>query len=539
MESMHKHSMIFLASSVLVFLLCIATAHERVCAQEASLGEGIDEYFKNQNEDLQKELESAQQAPCTAQDVVDTLVNSGVVNLLKVPIYKRTNSILNRSIHDLPTFNWVDIHRGCFDLSVLPFYNQTSKLFFTRSDPFIRSYINLTGQDFIDAVEEVAELLRPEEASPIGEILPLFEHIKLQERRAGLYFRVGGHNNNWDVKFSLPLYYLERNFFLTPEEIEAISFSTAIRELSEGSSRSESEELLTEHLVSDKLGLGDLRIHALYAPWTTESTCWSLGGFITLPTAFAFQQGIIGGSFCKVRAIPPFDIQQIICGILGDSVAQQIQSFDTLTKLAFAVLDTLTANVADTSLGNNGHFTFAPLAQYEHFFNSCWGIRSQASIQYVAPAHERRFFIKRINPESFERDFTNPDLAEDNLAFIQQKIIDTLFPSVFSVKVRPGAIANANVALLCNYNCFEGWAGYDFYWQGEEKLELSQRIRNIFRTDVALNSRGIQHKFFGGIEFNIPYSCGLLYLGLRGDITFSSRGLGKDFTLAFNLAFSY
>lgn len=539
MKSTHKHSWLILASTMLVYLLYIGLpcATQKASAQERSLGDALDEYLENQ--DLQKEREEAQQTPCTADIAVSTLVDGGIVNLLKVPIYRRTNSVLNRNIHDLPTFNWVDIHRGCFDLAVLPFYNQTSKLFFTKTDPFIRSYINLTGQDFIDALEEIAQLIRPEESAPIGEILPLFQHIKLQERRAGLYFRVGGHNNDWDIKFSVPLYYLERNFFLTPEEIEAISFSPAIRELSEGSSRAESEELLTEHLVSDKLGLGDLRIHALYAPWTSETTRWSMGGFITLPTAFALKQGIIGGSFCKVRSIPPFDLQQIICGILGDSVAEQIQSFDTLTRLAFAVLDTLTANVADTSLGNNGHVTLAPLIQYEHFFNECWGMRSQGSIQYVVPGTERRYLIKRINKKSFDRDFANPDLAEANLAFIRQKVIDTLFPSVLSVKVRPGAIANVNGALLWKYNCFNAWAGYDFWWQGQEKLEFSEAQRRIFRTEVAINPQGIQHKFFGGIEFNIPYSCGLLYVGLRGDTTFSSRGIGKDFTLAFNLAFSY
>lgn len=483
--------------------------------------------------------EEAALPECTADIAIETLLALNVIDLLKVPFYKHSNSILNRNIHDLPTFNWVDIRPGCLNLSVLPFYNQTSKLFFTRSSPFIKSYLNITGEDFIDALTAIVDVADP--TIQPEEILPLFQNVKLQERRAGLYFRTGAHQNQWDLEFSVPLYYIERNFFLTPEEIEEISFSPALRDLSEGSSNSEAEELLTEHLVSDRVGIGDFRIHALYAPWHTDTTRWSVGGFLTLPTAFSFTQGIIGGSFCKFRNIPFFDLEEIICTTLqvGELIPEQIQVKQQLTDLAFSVLDNLTANVADTSLGNNGHVTIAPIAQYEQFFCDEWGVRAQGSVQYVVPAKERRYFIKKIDPDEFNRDFTNPVDAVANLAFIRRKIIDNFFPTVFNVTVKPGPIVDLNAALFWNYQAIRAVFGYDFWWQGQERIEVSKQQAKNFLVDRALNPSGLQHKIFASVDLSFPYCSGIFYAGLRGDYTFSGHGIGKDFTLAINLAFSY
>ncbi len=479
--------------------------------------------------------------PCTTELVVKKIKQSGFIDLLKHSIYLHSNSILNRNLHDLPTFNWTCNDKDCLDLAILPFYNQTSKIFFTDSNPHIESYINLSGKDLIGKLDHITTTFM--ELS-VEDVLPLFRHIKLQERRTGLFFRACSRQQNILLQFSVPLYYLERNFFLSNEERKRISDSDILNQFATNSSQEEAEEILTEHLVGDKFGLGDMRIYGLYTPYQCDYGRWSFGGFITLPTAVSFKEGIIGGTFCKTLRPPELNLKEIICSLLleidtPNLKTRQIRSLKMLENLAFGVLDHLTANIANTSLGNNGHVTIAPMVEYQCQFNDNFGIISQGSIQYVAPSKEERFFIKKINLKEFNRDFENSKNAESDLRFIERALIDNLFPKVFNVTVSPGAIFNFTTALLWQYGCTKASIGYDYWRQNKETIDLNNIPARSFLVERALNPFGEQHKLFGSVGVDLDHDAGIFRIGLRGDITVASHGIGRDFTLALDLRFIY
>lgn len=486
--------------------------------------------------------------PCTAQSVVNSLTGIGVVNILKKhPIYIRSNSILNRSLHDLPTFNWIcNAHDNCLDLGVFPFYNQTSKMFFTDSDPFIDSYLNLSGKDFIDEIAEITQAFF--KFSP-EEILPLFRNIKLQERRVGLFFRICTQQQftpqeYLTLQFSVPVLYLERNFFLTPEERQRIRSSEVLNEFATNSSEDEAEQLLREHLVGDKLGLGDMRLYGMYTPYDTPGSRFSCGGFLTLPTAHAFKEGLIGGTFCKTQKHPEIHLKELICSLFLETtkdpslVTRRIRSRQELANLSFSVLDHLTANVANTSLGNNSHVTIAPVIEYEYRPDEYVSLLSQFSVQYVAPSQEPRYFIKKINSAAFNRNFEDPKIAEANLRFIEKAIIDSFFPKVINVTVKPGPIIDFHTAVRFNYDCVRASFGYDYWWQGKERIEFDHKTHGLL-IGRALNPHGEQHKLFGSFGVDIPQEPGIFHVGFRWDATVASHGIGKDYTLALDVRFIY
>jgi hypothetical protein len=504
-------------------------------SQEQSTFEEETELLK---ENAQKN--AAQEAPCHLDIIFDNVLeNFNVLNILKKHhVYKRSNSVLNRNIHDLPTFTWTCVDNGCLTLAALPFFNQTSKMFFTENSPFIKSYINLGNNNLINDISQGLDIIPN---LSIGKILPLFQQIKLEERRAGIYFRAASDYGPLTFQFSWPLLYVERNFILSPEEERKLKENEFISQFSTGTNKAETEAFIKPHVVSDKIGFGDMRFHALYTPYFENNDRFTIGGFITLPTAFAFRDGVIGSSFCKKNGRPPFNFEEIlrVAFQCDKSRSTQIAIFNQLKNLALGVLDHLTGNF-ETGLGNNGHLTIGPLLEYEHRFNNYWGITTQANVQYVAPCDEIRAFIRPKNLKAFDQhDFKDPAQVEENIKFIQNRILDMFFLTPLKVKVQPGPIAQINSYLTYTYDCFKGSVGYDFWYQGQEKFKAIESPHPAINIQKALNPAGLQNKVFGSLLGTVPQGDGLLQLGLRWDYTFASRGIGKDFTLAADIQFLY
>lgn len=527
---------------LLCLLILLSTDQIMRSEIESSQEESMNDFDKEAELLLkyaQAHKELQQEDECTPELIIDKLLIFDTLNILKKhTVYKRSNSVLNRNIHDLPTFTWTCVDNGCLTLAALPFFNQTSKMFFTEDSPFIKSYINLTNKDLIDDISQVVDII-PD--LNVGKILPLFQDIKLQERRAGIYFRAASDYGPLTFQFSWPLLYVERNFFFSPAEERKLEESEFLRQFSTGVNKAEARAFLTPHVVTDKIGLGDMRFHALYTPYCENKDRFTIGGFITLPTAFAFRDGFIGSSFCKTNGPPPFNLEEIICVAFKfeNSRSKRIAMFNQVKNLALGVVDHLTGNF-ETSLGNNGHATIGPLLEHEHKFNNYWGVTTQANVQYVAPCEEVRAFIRPKNPKAFDRrNFNDPAQAADNLKFIRNKILDMFFLTPLKVKVQPGPIAQINSYLTYTCDCLKGSVGYDFWYQGQEKFTAIESPHPTINIGKALNPAGLQNKIFGSLVGTLPQDDGLLQLGLRWDYTFASRGIGKDFTLAADIQFLY
>jgi len=497
-------------------------------------------------EDLAEETRSQDCTPEKRLEILVCTLNADI--LLQQKIYLRSNTLRNRSLHDLPSFTW--LCSDCFgelSTSIIPFYNHTSRMFFVNEQENINSYINLDGDDFIDAVTRIINGLEISNVE-LRQVLPLFAPIRLQERRAGGYFRLCSQLHDLSFQFSIPLYYLERNFFLSDREINAIKMAPLIREIATGSSDEAVRENFTRHLVNDRLGLGDTRLQFVWSPYEDERRLLRAGVLLTLPTAVDFKRGIYGMDFCKCTEIPPLTVEDItdpFC--VDDPQAAVIDLSNKLIDYAFGVLDRLTATTTDTSLGNNGHVTVGPFFDYEFWCTDATSICVQGNAQYVAPANELRMFIKPVIPAEFEKcnvdcedkKNSDPPPAEECLAFFNEKLIDAFFPTGRMARVSPGSIIHLNAAIKHARHGWDAKIGYDFYWQGREHITLPPREARQFKLCKAINDPIIQHKVFGSLYGSVPGWNDCLRLGFLGDVTFEGTGIGDDFTLAFNIEFIF
>lgn len=489
--------------------------------------------------------------PCTTLE--QFFFKKNLDKLLQKNLYLRTNSVLSRSLLDLPIFQIrPKCQAGLYNFSLFPFFNQTAKMYFSKNSSSLSSYVNFGEEGFIGGIIDLLKDLNIEEAD-LDVILPLFTDITLQERRAGAYLSFDFIKDCWYFKVATPVYYLERNFFLTEDQTDAIAQAPFIRSFSAGANDTAVRSLLMEHLVSDKIALlGDIRLQALYEACLKDKLILRIGGFVTLPTAFALKSGIMGGPFCKSKKYPGANIEDImetLCIISNktsdSTLVRTFDLFDNLKQLAFNVLDSLSAKVVERPLSDG--FNFGPTFELEYNLDDNLQFLSQFSVRGFAPRKEIRFFMNDLSAinfnkinSTFDPATCTPDIGRAIYAFYDQIFHDSLFPPPFKVKVYPGVITQLTSLLRYTNGCLDLFLGYDFWNQSKESIKFDkEKPKTPILFDQALNPAMTQHKFFGGFSFTTPYKCGDLHLGLRGDITFANRGIGKDFSLAFEFGYSF
>ena len=304
--------------------------------------------------------------------------------ILQEDFYLRTTPFNKRNVVDLPALELGPCcrTRPChYGLQI--FWNQTSRMRFTKGSTNLACYLALSqqsliqklatlvtnisgggGGDFVGDKEDFAKLLSKLD---VDKIFSLFRTMAVQERRIGFAFRFERVGECATLRTVLPLYYQERNFFLTDKEKEA-----AERELAEAFGESDTgnaEEFQDQHFVSDKIGFGDLRIEVDAQAYGSDSFLLRLGAQFTFPTAFAFKKGLKGNSFPKPCNLPTFDLLKLGCILEGndpDNDAQEREDiFEILSPFFLEALDRLSANLLETGLGNGGHVGIGIVAHTE------------------------------------------------------------------------------------------------------------------------------------------------------------------------------
>jgi len=212
------------------------------------------------------------------------------------------------------------------------------------------------------------------------------------------------------------------------------------------------------------------------------------------------------------------------------------------TEFFIDIIDRLSRILLENSTGNNGHLglgAFVYTDVHVGDIDIMEGIRfkTRAAVEYLLPAPERRYFIRKKDPDEFD-NLENPDPANahQDIKFIQQEIINTFFPSGFDTVVYPGFLIKLTAAL--SGNILDRWQvmlGYDLWWQQEERLGRINTIkqeRRTLRKDIARKSAAIQNKFFGSVTMFKNDVSRDWSLTLFGDVTFLQTGLGDDFNVS-------
>ncbi len=505
------------------FMLEFDTLFDDITLDEPML-DSIEEDEFIESEEVLLELAQHNADPLTACDAVRLLTNPPIQAqiLLQEDLYRHTNPNNSRSLLNLPGFYHHYFYPCENYFWVQLFYNQTSNGFYTKESTQLQSYVLLNNPNLIQIIEQF------EIEQDLPSILAVLSNMKLQERRLGLMFGIQHIWNKWHARAYAPFYYLERNLFITPEEQQML-------ELAGLPALEDPMDFARKHVIIDKLGFGDTRVELGYTPVDDDNQMFRIGGLFTIPTAFACKQGLFGTHFSKSMPAPNFNLLSFLNTILVDK--DMDLALEQGSDFLIAAVDRLSTMVLETGMGNGGHFGLGLFADYELDLSPCWTLRSKTSLEYLIPHTEKRFYIMKKIPEEFDRDYasTDPVVCEENLAFLNQQLIQTLFPTMFKTNIRPGYIFMWDTSLTYQSEKLDFQFGYDLYWQDKEKLgtiNATAAERAQLRTNIAIKPGAYQSKLFGDLIYKKKGTCRDYHFGIHLDASLLSSGIGRDFTLA-------
>lgn len=493
---------------------------------------------------------SSNQTRTTPSDIISALLAFGGVELLQHDIFLRTNPIVKRSLLDYPFFcsPVKPQYTYCWDVGAHLFYNQTSRCNFTADSTCINSYLNIADQDLLDAIGDFANKIRefiPRFTTDPLNILPLFNNATVQDRRIGFMFHALRQADWGKFRIYLPLYYQERNFFLTDTERESIE-----RELG-ALTYDQQQKFQKEHLISDKFGFGDTRMNFDFEIYNHKDFTVQLGVQATIPTAVALVKGIKGSDFDKCPSRPNFSFESffdIVDEFADDPTRIKEETTKILQDFFLGTLDVMAANLLETSLGNDGHFGLGAVITTDTYLNTfihrAWAdniyLNTRTSLEYLFPGYERRFFVAKVDFAEFnKRNFEDldPIVAAANLAFLDVEFVNRFYPYCCRTIVNPGLVLHSLAKGGYEGDSWGFDTGIDFWLQGKEKIGKPslKALSNCCTLDSAQAPLAYQGKIFGSFLIKANRENYEWIVSFNGDYTVFRSGIGKDFTISLNL----
>jgi hypothetical protein len=301
------------------------------------------------------------------------------------------------------------------------------------------------------------------------------------------------------------------------------------------------ENMLQKILVNDRVGLGDMRAKLLF---NVANNCYMnawLGIQATLPTAVDFKVGIFGSRFKTNSSAPSFELKSFVNLFLCDMLEKIVEMG---TQFGFEALRRLSTILINIPLGNDKHLGIGPYFEAKSFIDPYWSMRTSLRFDQFLPKRHKRFFLAAKNPQDFDIDLTDEEQADQNLAFIDKQINNTVFPFPVCVDVFPGHVIQVNHAFLFDTPCWHIGVGLDFWYKSKEVLglqtgnEIGAFPKNVFK---ASQPHTYQGKIFSEIGYHgITRYRNICWQALiAADVTVFSKDIGKDFTLGVRIGIDF
>lgn len=379
-------------------------------------------------------------------DILTILNEIQIINILKIPFFLQTDSLFTRSILDLPMIDTTTYLQRKEDMMYL------TSLFLEKGktgDEFFQKYLNLRSPELIEAIENtfslVKDLLGDSSATNfnIDRILELIAQSYVEQRIAAVPLFISRTWKTWCFRFATSLEYIEKNFFLTENEKQLL-----IEELD--LAQSSDDSFTEQHLVSDKIGITDIRLEAekRFIKGLYHST--HLGFYTVLPTSFPFKKGIFGTTFRQPSTFPPFDFNLLFDFFINQDTQSAIDFF---SKFFLDASDRLAADLLTTQLGNFPHVALGVYVRMKSRLSSFFKIRhadrvifkNHIEFEYLTPATQKVFYITKTDPNEFNQFNIPQIIADDDVVraaeavnFIERKIVENFFLRAFKTLVQPG-----------------------------------------------------------------------------------------------------
>src|SRR5438105_413377 len=181
-------------------------------------------------------------------------------DLAQEEFFLKTNELNMRHVLDLPFVmpSAPSFYSRDWVIGIVPFYAQINKAFFTPESDSLQSYLALQEETLLQKLREtfaIIQAIAPEFYVETDKIFGILKHTFIEQRRVGMIFSLDKNLEWGDIGVQIPLIYLERNFQMTQKNKDALE-----NELG-SSTDEEKEEFQKDHLISDKIGLSDMRIY--------------------------------------------------------------------------------------------------------------------------------------------------------------------------------------------------------------------------------------------------------------------------------------
>lgn len=481
--------------------------------------------------------------------------------LLQEDFYLHTNSLNKRSLLDLPTFEPAAcLYPSCWTLSTYLFWNQMDRNHFTKKSTHLDQYLGFNKDSLLQRLRERQEILGDTDdfkdiiSIDIPKLASLFATMSIQERRLGFMFQLRRQWEDIRIRFLIPCYYHEKNYFLCNslknEAERVINEQFGPIETSE----CEEKEFQKRYLISDRFGFGDMRIE-LFRPLVCKEHYTLMGGIqVTLPTAFIIQNSLKGHIFCQKSSLPQFSFSEFADILTEDgSVSKKHADLQTiLGPLLRGGLDRLSANLLEVPLGNYNHagigllirsetcmsrvLELFPQMQRLFFWLSCMYWKSRMSLEYITPCQERRFFLIKKCPSAFiDRDYTDADQADNNLKFLEESLIEKFYPIALPITVHPGIIFHTTSKLFYTGSCWDFFLGTDTWVQTKEYLsdpEVCPKYIGLLDYKKSDSFFAYQGRVATGCVYHLERPDRTWHFSLNLDSAITSSGIGKDYTVA-------
>jgi hypothetical protein len=497
-----------------------------------------------------------------ATQIVPILDQAGAIEIFKDNLFVRTAPLNHRNTLDLPIlYNWLP-RTNSWAFNADFFFNQTTRNYFSKTDDNISGSIGFKNSAFVGKFEHViSQILTQMDVAAlfmtqfgidssfyqkldIRKIAGLVGNATVSDRRLGFLLEIAENRERWSASVKLPVQYLQRNYWVSFADQKALRDLKLIPEKT-GFNVKDAISFAREHLIGDTVGIGDTRITVAYQPSGDESGGTQVGGFVTIPTETVFKRGIVGNGFTNCR---PGYID--LCGLLNlaeapDQLKRELKtSFD---NLAHAGIDRVSGIYLENQAGQRKHWGLGLFLDPEIPFGEYIRWRGHLFYEFVLPGNEQRYFARNAVAEDFSnRDFgsINTDTAVDNLKFLNQRLLEMMFPVPMKIAVKPGNIFIFLQELVFKMGTWNLALGTDYWHQGEERRSDVIKIPSLdplqgYNVAGGLKPAASQLKVLGSLGRSFEKQNYGLNMGLGFDATVQSSGIGKDFTVALSLCVNF
>lgn len=458
--------------------------------------------------------------------------------ILQNPLYYYSNPPMRRNIIDNPIFQQF-VERGSHgkNFSFKPFITQTFKEYFYDTRSNINYYIDMNQNELnaqIDLLTRIEDIDFLPRGFSITNVLGLFNTIYLEERRAGAMFEYVKSTETWTLSGRFPFYYGEHNLNMPPEDQEKVEKNPFF-----GKSNFDEVTFAREHLISDELGFGDLRINFEHLFIDTHKQMFSAGVRATIPTAFAIKKGLYGTHFDVNQPAPTFDLyNDLLLPGLSTPPDQNIPLVQqNVQTLGYAIMDRLATILVQTPLGNNHHLGLGVFTHNKMIFSDRLSLSGLLSAEILLPANEQRFFIVNTPITAFNA-FNWADISpatgqlSAKLDFLNEQFINKFFPKQYNVSVFPGFIIQSTSALTYKGRRLHITGGTDLWWHTDERfltIEAPKELKDqqIIRKSTAKMGYGYQSMLWFSLEKKFKPGSSWKF-GLRVEVTANSFGVGEE-----------